>query len=128
MRGGRPQERDGNMTATALRRRDGKVTATVAMVGGTALRQRRRNCDTSASKDNACTDKVVSVGKTRLRWRGGANRQAGHEYDGRSDEGARQGPDKCPARRPCRDGRKPQGAPQERIPLRGVHHKRPQRG
>ncbi len=63
--------------------------------------------DTTVSKDNACTDKAVSVGETRLRWRGGANRQAGHEHDGRSDEGARQGRDKCPARCPGRDGRKP---------------------
>ena len=48
-RGGRPQERDGNVTATALWRRDGKVTATAAMVGATAPRQHRRNCDTTVS-------------------------------------------------------------------------------
>jgi len=81
-RGSRPQQRHGDVTATVLRRRDGKVTATAAMVGATALRQRWRNCDTTASKDNACTNKAVSAGETHLRWQGGANRQAGHEHDG----------------------------------------------
>ncbi len=97
-RGGRPQERDGNVTATALLQRDGTVTAMVAMVGATAPRQRWRNCDTTGSKDNTCTNKAVSISETRLRRRGRANRQAGHEHDGRSEEGACQGLDKCLAR------------------------------
>ena len=88
-RGGFPQECDGNVTATAPLRRAGKVTATAAMVGATAPGQRQRNCDTTTSKDNACTDKAVSAGEMPLLRRGGANRQAGHEHDGRSDEGAR---------------------------------------
>ena len=50
------------MTATALRQRDGKVTATAAMVGATAPRQRRRNGDATTSKDNACVGKAVSIG------------------------------------------------------------------
>ena len=40
MRGSRPQQCNGNVTATALRRRDGKVTATAAMVGEAGLRAR----------------------------------------------------------------------------------------
>ena len=96
-RGGRPQERDGNVTATVLLQRDGTVTATAAMVGATTPRQRWRNCDTTGSKDNTCTDKAVSISETRLRRRGGANRQAGREHNGCSNEGACQGPDECPA-------------------------------
>ena len=96
-RGGRPQEHDGNVTTTALLQRDGTVTATAAMVGATAPRQRWRNCDTTGSKDNACANKAVSISDTRLRRRGGANCQAGREHDGRSDEGACQGQDECPA-------------------------------
>jgi len=101
------------VTATALWQRDGKVTATAEMVGATALRQRWRNCDTTLSKDNACTDKAVSVGETFLRWRGGANRQAGHEHDDRSDEGARHGPDECPAK----TGRNPKALPKSGLPF-----------
>ena len=95
--GGRPQERDGNVTATVLLQRDGTVTATAAMVE----RQLRNSVGTTVTqpeKDNTCTNKAGSISETRLRRRGGANRQAGREHDGRSDEGACQGPDECPAR------------------------------
>ena len=41
--GDRLQERDGDMTAIALRRCDCKVTATAAVVGETAPQQQRRS-------------------------------------------------------------------------------------
>ena len=95
-RGGRPQERDGNVTATVLLQRDGTVTATAAMVE----RQLRNSVGTTVTqpeKDNTCTNKAGSISETRLRRRGGANRQAGREHNGCSNEGACQGPDECPA-------------------------------
>ena len=47
----------------------------VAMVG--AELQCWRDCDTTASM--TCANKAVSVGETRIRRRGGANRQGGHK-------------------------------------------------
>ncbi len=57
MRGDHLQKRNDDATAMALRRREGKVTATAAMVGARAAQQQRRKGDTTASKDNACAKK-----------------------------------------------------------------------
>ena len=91
-RGGRPQERDGTVTATVLLQRDGTVTATAAMVER-QLRDSVGTTVTQPEKDNTCTNKAGSISETRLQRRGGANRQAGREHNGCSNEG----PDECPA-------------------------------
>ena len=82
-RGDRLRKRNDDATAMALRRRDGKVTATAAMVGARAAQQQRREGDATASKDNTCAKKPgalvpglqptpsIRASAPRPRWRDG---------------------------------------------------------